>query len=62
MSQSKNRKEKLYDGSSFNSFLDEEGIREEVEVTAIKRVLDGNWKGPCGNSERQSKWHGNLAL
>ncbi|MDP2699081.1 Fis family transcriptional regulator [Thalassospira sp.] len=26
-------------GSSFDSFLDEEGIREEVEVTAVKRVL-----------------------
>lgn len=39
MNQRKNRKEKVYDGSSFNSFLNEERIREEVEVNAIKRVL-----------------------
>lgn len=28
-----------YSGSSFDSFLEEEGIREEVEAVAIKRVL-----------------------
>ena len=28
-----------YSGSSFDSFLDEEGIREEVEAVAIKRVI-----------------------
>src|SRR5215831_5025776 len=28
-----------HSGSSFESFLDEEGIREEVEAVAIKRVL-----------------------
>jgi predicted XRE-type DNA-binding protein len=28
-----------HSGSSFDSFLDEEGIREEVEAVAIKRVL-----------------------
>jgi hypothetical protein len=26
-------------GSTFDSFLDEEGIREQVEVVAVKRVL-----------------------
>lgn len=26
-------------GSSFESFLEEEGIRDEVEAVAIKRVL-----------------------
>jgi antitoxin HicB len=26
-------------GSTFDSFLDEEGIREEIEDVAIKRVL-----------------------
>ena len=33
--------EKVFDhsGSSFDSFLEEEGIREEVEAVAIKRVL-----------------------
>ena len=35
----KTRKRKDYSGSSFDSFLDEEGIREEVEAVAIKRVL-----------------------
>jgi antitoxin HicB len=28
-----------YNGSSFDSFLEQEGIREEVEAVAIKRVL-----------------------
>ena len=28
-----------HSGSSFNSFLEQEGIREEVEAVAIKRVL-----------------------
>ena len=28
-----------HSGSTFDSFLDEEGIREEVEAVAIKRVL-----------------------
>ncbi len=34
-------RERTFDhsGSSFDSFLDEEGIREEVEAFAIKRVL-----------------------
>jgi len=26
-------------GSTFDSFLEEEGIREEVEVVAVKRVI-----------------------
>jgi antitoxin HicB len=28
-----------HSGSTFDSFLEEEGIREEVEATAIKRVI-----------------------
>lgn len=36
----KNARKKLdHSGSSFDSFLEEEGIREEVEAVAIKRVL-----------------------
>ncbi|MGH9700911.1 MAG: helix-turn-helix domain-containing protein [Candidatus Acidiferrales bacterium] len=37
----KNRKVKAKDqsGSTFDSFLEQEGIREEVEAVAIKRVL-----------------------
>jgi antitoxin HicB len=35
----KNRKKIDHSGSTFDSFLAEEGIREEVEAVAIKRVL-----------------------
>ena len=35
----KHRKRTDHSGSSFNSFLEQEGIREEVEAVAIKRVL-----------------------
>jgi antitoxin HicB len=33
------KKKSYHSGSTFDSFLEEEGIREEVEVVAIKRVL-----------------------
>src|SRR5579862_8610199 len=39
MSVRKNRKRTDHSGSSFDSFLEEEGIREEVEAVATKRVL-----------------------
>jgi DNA-binding phage protein len=39
MSVNKNRKRLDHSGSSFDSFLEEEGIREEVEAVAIERVL-----------------------
>ena len=35
----KNRKRTDHSGSTFDSFLEEEGIREEVKALAIKRVL-----------------------
>lgn len=35
----KNRNRTNHSGSTFDSFLEEEGIREEVEAVAIKRVL-----------------------
>jgi antitoxin HicB len=35
----KNRKVRGHSGSTFDSFLEEEGIRGEVEAVAIKRVL-----------------------
>jgi predicted XRE-type DNA-binding protein len=35
----KRRKVSDHSGSSFDSFLEEQGIREEVEAVAIKRVL-----------------------
>ena len=34
-----NRKRVDHSGSTFDSFLDDEGIRDEVEAVAIKRVL-----------------------
>jgi antitoxin HicB len=34
-----NRKRTDHSGSTFDSFLEQEGIREEVEAAAIKRVL-----------------------
>ena len=39
MNARKNRKKTDHSGSTFDSFLDKEGIREEVEAVAIKRVL-----------------------
>lgn len=35
----KNRKTTDHSGSSFDSFLEQEGIKEEVEAVALKRVL-----------------------
>jgi antitoxin HicB len=35
----KNNKVRNHSGSTFDSFLEQEGIREEVEAVAIKRVL-----------------------
>jgi antitoxin HicB len=35
----KNHKKTDHSGSTFDSFLEQEGIREEVEAVAIKRVL-----------------------
>ncbi len=39
MSGKKTRRKMDHSGSTFNSFLEEEGIREEAEAVAIKRVL-----------------------
>lgn len=39
MNGQKNRKKMDHSGSTFDSFLEEEGIREELEAVAIKRVL-----------------------
>jgi hypothetical protein len=39
MSAKRNRKRFDHSGSSFDSLLEEEGILEEVEAVAIKRVL-----------------------
>jgi len=39
MNAKKARKKVNHSGSTFDSFLEEEGVREEVEAVAIKRVL-----------------------
>src|SRR5437879_13183547 len=39
MTARKNRKKMDHSGSTFDSFLEAEGIREDVEAVAIKRVL-----------------------
>lgn len=39
MNRTKKRKRVSHNGSTFDSFLEEVGIREEVEAVAIKRVL-----------------------
>jgi antitoxin HicB len=39
MNAKRNRKRTDHSGSTFDSFLEEQGIREEVEAVAIKRVL-----------------------
>jgi antitoxin HicB len=39
MNARKNRKRPDHSGSTFDSFLEAEGIRDEVEAIAIKRVL-----------------------
>jgi antitoxin HicB len=39
MKKRKNHKVANHTGSTFDSFLEDEGIREEVEAVAIKRVL-----------------------
>jgi len=39
MLEGKRRRRIRHSGTTFDSFLEEEGIREEVEAVAIKRVL-----------------------
>ncbi len=39
MTGKRTRKKMDHSGSTFDSFLEQEGIREEVEAVAIKRVL-----------------------
>jgi hypothetical protein len=47
----KNRKRKGHSGSTFDSFLQEEGIRDVVEAVAIKRVL--GWQVKQARQEQQ---------
>ena len=47
----KNRSRTNHSGSTFDSFLEEEGIRLEVEAVAIKRVL--SWQLEQAMKEQQ---------
>jgi antitoxin HicB len=50
----KNRKVSDHSGSTFNSFLEKEGIREQVEAVAIKRVLAWQFEQAM-REQRQTK-------
>lgn len=39
----------VHSGSSFDEFLEEEDIREEVEATAIKRVSEQSKENDCSS-------------
>ncbi len=43
---------KTHSGSSFDEFLEEEGIREEVESAAIKRVLAWQFEQEMGRQQK----------
>ena len=51
----KKRKRADHSGSTFDSFLEEEGIREEVEAVAIKRILA--WQLKQAMQEQQKTKH-----
>lgn len=55
MNEKKKRKKTNYSGSTFNSFLDKEGIREEVEATAIKRVLAWQFEGVVRKKQKTNQ-------
>ncbi len=44
-------------GSSFADFLEEEGIRNEVETVAMKRVSEWQFKASLHKSTRQRRDH-----
>jgi len=55
MNVKKNRKKMDHSGSTFDSFLEEEGIREEVEAVAIKRVLAWQLEQAMQEQQKTSK-------
>jgi antitoxin HicB len=55
MNTRKNRKRRIHSGSTFDSFLEQDGIREEVEAVAIKRVLA--WQLQQAMQEQQKTKH-----
>ena len=44
-----------HSGSSFDSFLDEEGIREEAEAVAVKRVLAWQLKNAMRRQQKTKR-------
>jgi antitoxin HicB len=55
MNGKKTRKKMDHSGSTFDSFLEQEGIREEVEAVAVKRVLA--WQLEQAMREQQKTKH-----
>ncbi|HET9086567.1 MAG TPA: helix-turn-helix transcriptional regulator [Acidobacteriaceae bacterium] len=47
-----NENVKVHSGSSFDEFLEEEGIREEVESAAIKRILAWQFEQEMGRQQK----------
>src|SRR5487761_1417073 len=47
-----NKNVKVHSGSSFDEFLEEEGIREEVDAAAIKRVLAWQFEQEMGRQRK----------
>jgi hypothetical protein len=59
MKMRENRKTTDHSRSTFDTFLDEKGIREEVEAVAIKPVLAWQLEQAMGSSERRNRqWRG----
>jgi hypothetical protein len=54
MSVGTNRKRADHSGSTFDSFLEQEGIREEVEAVAVKRVLAWQSEQAIGNTKNNT--------
>jgi antitoxin HicB len=45
-------KARIHSGSSFDEFLEEQGIREEIESAAIKRVLAWQFEQEMGRQQK----------
>ena len=55
MNGKKTRKKIDHSGSTFDSFLEQEGIREEVEAVAIKRVLAWQLEQAMKNQQKSKQ-------
>lgn len=50
-----NRRADVHSGTSFEDFLEEQGIREEVESAAIKRVLAWQFEQEMARQQKTKK-------